>query len=70
MELDSLIAMSGSSDKGNVQWFRHGAGESGDMIPIHKEDGLAPVAALRDMMRQPRNHNPSTPSCAFNSGAL
>ena len=28
------------------------------MVAILKEDGLAPVAALRDMMRKPRNHDP------------
>ena len=28
------------------------------VVAVFKEDGLARVATLRDMMRQPRNHNP------------
>lgn len=27
------------------------------MIPIHKEDWLAPVATLRTVVRKPRNHD-------------
>jgi hypothetical protein len=42
------------------------------VVAILKEDGLAPVAALRNMMRKPRNHDTSesshTPTVALNRG--